>query len=113
VADNEKSRPAATLRAAVADDVMVTTVADAAELLRLEYAETPDLVLTTRQAQGLCDLSRELCESALEILQETGYLKRTAGGSYLRREPVGPPDVAAVVDAVTTTVIGMPHDERK
>ena len=61
------------------------TIADAAHLLRLEYAELPGLVLTAEQAQTLFDLSRELCDRALDLLLETGFLRRTTGGSYCRR----------------------------
>jgi hypothetical protein len=68
------------------------TLSDAAQLLRMEYAEMPGLALTAQQAQKLCDLSSEQCTGALEILIEIGFLKRTASGLYLRRDE-GPPTI--------------------
>jgi hypothetical protein len=58
------------------------SVADAAELLRMEYAEMPGLALTMWQAQRLCDLSPELCERAIRTLLESGVLRQTADGRY-------------------------------
>ncbi len=62
------------------------TVADAVELLRMEYAEMPGLALTVWQAQKLCNVSSELSHGALRILLESGFLKRTAEGRYMRRD---------------------------
>ncbi len=61
------------------------TVEDAAELIRLEYAEMPGLKLTVDQARRLCNLSTELCERALCDLLEAGFLKRTRDRAYVRR----------------------------
>lgn len=58
------------------------SVADAAELLRMEYAEMPGLALTMWQAQRLCNLSPELCERALRTLLESGVLRQMADGRY-------------------------------
>lgn len=65
-------------------------IADAAQLLWLEYAEMPGLALTAQQAQRLCDLSGELCSDALDVLLECGFLKRTVRGVYLRRDDGAP-----------------------
>ena len=59
-------------------------VQDAMELIRLEYAETPELQLTFWQAQHLWCLSDELCERALDGLVRTGFLVRTPEGRYAR-----------------------------
>ena len=58
------------------------SVADAADLLRMEYAEMPGLALTSWQAQRLCNLSPDVCERALQTLLESGILRRTADGRY-------------------------------
>ena len=63
---------------------MVITVDDAAELLRMEYAEMPGLHLTAGQAQRLCNLSSEVSDRALRILLESGFLRRTVEGRYVR-----------------------------
>jgi hypothetical protein len=60
------------------------SVADAAKLLRMEYAEMPGLTLTAWQAQRLCSLPSELCDRALRTLLEAGFLRRTVDGQYIR-----------------------------
>lgn len=65
-------------------------IADAAELLRMEYAEMPGLALTAWQAQRLCNLSSDLSTAALAILLESGFLKRIADGRYIRRDTSSP-----------------------
>ncbi len=64
---------------------MPTQVDDAVQLIKMEYAEMPDLKLTFFQAQRLWNLSSELCDSALRTLDGTGFLQRTADGCYIRR----------------------------
>jgi hypothetical protein len=59
-------------------------VAEAAELLRMEYVEMPGLALTAWQAQRLCNLSVEVSERALRTLLECGFLRRFADGRYIR-----------------------------
>jgi hypothetical protein len=59
-------------------------IQDVAELIRLEYAETPGLKLTFRQVQGLWNLSEELCDRVLNTLIETRFLVRTADGRFAR-----------------------------
>jgi hypothetical protein len=61
-------------------------VHDAAELIRLEYAEMPGLQLTFWQAQRLWNLSNELCDRALNALISQGFLVRTRDGRYTRRQ---------------------------
>jgi hypothetical protein len=59
-------------------------VEDAAELIRMEYAEMPDLRVTFWQAQRLWNLSDELCERALNRLIRKGFLVRMDDGRYAR-----------------------------
>jgi len=61
-----------------------THVQDAVELMRMEYAEMPDLQLTFWQAQRLWNLSDETCGRALGLLIGAGFLVRTADGPYCR-----------------------------
>lgn len=60
-------------------------IAEAVELIRMEYAEMPELRLTFCQAQRLWNFSEELCERALTALIGSGFLVRTPDGSYVRR----------------------------
>jgi hypothetical protein len=57
----------------------------AAHLIQMEYWEMPELKLTLRQARRLWNLPDALCERALASLMESGFLGRTADGSYIRR----------------------------
>ena len=61
-------------------------VEDAADLIRMEYAEMPRLQLTFWQAQRLWNLSEELCDRALNTLIGTGFLVRTRDGRYTRSD---------------------------
>jgi hypothetical protein len=74
------------------------TVIDAANLLRMEYAEMPGLALTAWQARRLCNLSDELANRALCALLESGYLRRTTDGRYMRR--ASPVTVEAIERAI-------------
>lgn len=69
-------------------------VQNAAELIRLKYAEMPGLQLTFWQAQRLWHLSDELCDRALTALTSQGFLIRTSDGRYMRptsaQRAVGP-----------------------
>ena len=53
------------------------------ELIRMEYAEMPELKLTFWQAQRLWNLSEELCRRALAVLTGSGFLARTSDGRYV------------------------------
>jgi ribulose bisphosphate carboxylase small subunit len=61
---------------------------DVLELMRMEYAEMPQLRLTFWQAQHLWNLSNEQCEQALAALTASGFLAQTHDGAYIRRESV-------------------------
>ena len=58
---------------------------DVIELMRMEYAEMPQLKLTFWQAQCLWNLSDEQCERALAALTASGFLAQTREGAYVRR----------------------------
>jgi hypothetical protein len=55
---------------------------DAIELIRMEYAEMPDLQLTLWQAQRLLNLPTALCDDALAALTRSGFLVKTSDGIY-------------------------------
>jgi hypothetical protein len=55
-----------------------------AQRVRGEYLEMPGLSLTERQAQRLWHLDPEACEALFKALVETGFLRRTARGGYVR-----------------------------
>jgi hypothetical protein len=56
----------------------------AAELIRMEYAEFPGLRLTFWQAQRLWSLQEDVCREALAALTRSQFLLRTADGAYVR-----------------------------
>lgn len=82
---------------------MSMTVADAAQLLRMEFAEMPGLLLTDRQAQRLCNLTREFCHPALSALVDAGFLRRTADGRYIREDFSSSADAAPRRPDVTSS----------
>jgi hypothetical protein len=45
----------------------------------------PDMKLTLGQAVRLWSLRREVCESALRLLVDRGFLMRARDGGFLRR----------------------------
>jgi hypothetical protein len=59
---------------------------DLANLIRMEYAEMPDLALNCWQAERLWGAPREDCERALALLVNSGYLRKTPEGRYLIRD---------------------------
>jgi hypothetical protein len=52
--------------------------------IRGEYTEMPGLRITLPQAQRLWGLDAALCRLALDCLVQTGFLRRTEAGQYLR-----------------------------
>lgn len=54
--------------------------------VRGEYLEMPGLSLTQPQAQRLWGLERDACEALLEALRESGFLRRTNQGGYVRAD---------------------------
>lgn len=49
-----------------------------------EYREMPGLILTEDQARRLWALDSNTCRRVLAALLERRFLKRTAGGAYVR-----------------------------
>ena len=49
-----------------------------------EYLEMPGLRLTSAQAQRLWGLDADACANALRVLIESGFLRRTNAGQYVR-----------------------------
>jgi len=65
---------------------MATVTADLTDVLqrvRAEYREMPGLRLTQRQAQRLLDLDSSTCETVLDILESTRFLRRTFEQAYV------------------------------
>jgi hypothetical protein len=54
-------------------------------LIRMEYDEMHDLKLTLSQARRLWGVPLDLCDAALGMLVDAGFLFRTRDGSFLRR----------------------------
>jgi hypothetical protein len=52
--------------------------------VRGEYLEMPGLSLTERQAQRLWHLEPEACRSLFRTLVESGFLRQTPRGGYVR-----------------------------
>jgi DNA-binding IclR family transcriptional regulator len=55
-----------------------------AQRVRGEYLEMPGLSLTERQAQRLWHLEAEACHVLLKALVESGFLRQTPRGGYVR-----------------------------
>jgi hypothetical protein len=55
-----------------------------AQRVRGEYMEMPGLSLTERQAQRLWHLDPDACHSLFKALVESGFLRRTPRGGYVR-----------------------------
>ena len=51
---------------------------------RAEYSEIPDLDLSEQQAYRLWGLDPAMCRAVLDVLVRTGFLRRTAQGTYIR-----------------------------
>ena len=59
---------------------------DPLDRVRGEYLEMPGLSLTERQAQRLWGLDPDTCRTLLHALIETGFLRRTHQGGYVRAD---------------------------
>jgi hypothetical protein len=58
---------------------------DLVNLMRMEYLEMPDLKLTMPQARRLWDAPVDLCEQAMGVLVQAGFLVKSRDGAFLRR----------------------------
>ncbi len=54
--------------------------------VRGEYLEMPGLALTELQAQRLWQLEPDECRSLFTALVESGFLRRTPRGGYIRAD---------------------------
>jgi hypothetical protein len=55
--------------------------------IRAEFLEMPGLRLTVRQASRLWGLEHTVCESVIDKLVASDFLRRTAAGLVVRNEP--------------------------
>src|SRR5687768_12062312 len=56
--------------------------------IRAEYLEMPGLSLTPEQVRRLCGLDHGVCQTALDVLVENGFLSMRVDGAYGRfRDP--------------------------
>ena len=55
-------------------------------LVRAEYLEIPGLHLTSAQARRLWGLDDETCDQLLATLVDSGFLRRTRAGAYIRAD---------------------------
>jgi len=53
-----------------------------------EYTQMPGLRLTVAQARRLFGVGQPACERLLERLVDAGFLARTRGGLYVRRDVI-------------------------
>jgi hypothetical protein len=65
------------------------TIEDWLRLIRSEYMEIPGLHLTKTQVRRLWNLDPVMCEALLESLLETGFLRQTGTGAYVRADDGG------------------------
>ncbi len=63
-----------------------TSIAETAQRVQGEYREMPGLSLTAEQARRLWGLDETACSAILDALVDVQFLRRTAKGSYVRRE---------------------------
>jgi hypothetical protein len=61
-----------------------TTAADWLQIIRGEFSEIPGLHLTKKQVQRLWGLDPLTCDTLLEILVTTKFLRQTHDESYVR-----------------------------
>jgi hypothetical protein len=69
------------------DDVKVsfaTPLTSEVQRIYSEYLEMPGLRLTAQQVQRLCGLDANTCLTALQVLVDSGFLRRTPAGQYVR-----------------------------
>jgi len=61
-----------------------TDINDWLALIQAEYHEIPGLKLTKPQVQRLWDLDAVMCDTLLETLEATKFLRRTPGNAYVK-----------------------------
>lgn len=60
------------------------TVVEWLQIIRGEYSEIPGLQLTKPQVQRLWGLDTTICDTLLDALVDTRFLRRTRTGAYAR-----------------------------
>ena len=60
------------------------TLADCSALLRAEYFENPDLIMTSGDVQSLLGLDADTSEAILRDLVDSGFLQEVEPGVYAR-----------------------------
>ena len=65
-------------------DTQPVDIHDWLAVIRAEYHEIPGLSLTKPQVQRLWGLDDVTCRTALEALEATKFLRRTADNRYVR-----------------------------
>ena len=60
-----------------------SAVIEAVNRIESEFTAMPGLKLTAAQVNRLCDLPKDVCESALQALIRSGFL-HVSGGAFLR-----------------------------
>lgn len=58
-------------------------VIEALRRIESEFAAMPGLKLTAAQVNRLCNIPKDVCESALQALTRSGFLQ-VSGGAFLR-----------------------------
>ena len=58
-------------------------VVEALKRIEMEFAAMPGLKLTAAQVNRLCDIPKDVCESALHALTQEGFLQ-VSGDAFLR-----------------------------
>jgi hypothetical protein len=57
---------------------------DALIRVQLQYIEMPSLHLTLRQIRYVCDLTDDACRVAVNHLEQSGFLRQSSDGVFLR-----------------------------
>jgi hypothetical protein len=55
-------------------------------MIQSEYFEMPGLHLTKDQMRRLWGMDPDSCQTAVGLLESTRFLRRTAGGAYVRAD---------------------------
>jgi hypothetical protein len=87
MAKSARRRPDDTVAIAAARDslkVIMSTIEDVLNRLRVEYLEMPGLRLTAAQGQRLRGIERKMCQSVLDALVDVRFLSVKSDGTYTR-----------------------------
>jgi hypothetical protein len=62
------------------------SIPDWLQIIRAEYSEIPGLNLTRRQVERLWGLDSSASDTVLKVLVDSGFLKCTSAGRYVRAD---------------------------